>query len=211
MKLIASGDVQYIAAYFTSKKTALCGDRKTKSKSDPIFNLFQDDINQQIIIEITDVLAEDMYSNPKERLDIYILKEPSNLLLKGLEILIPEITKAIILDRANRDAKDSRFVYDASGLPLRIDAVEGWVKLNKVSASLTEKGISISCLSQARGDLPKLNIDVEHTRTRMHFGIEANWVQSNQVDSSSNITLIIPWSELAHLIGAIRTAIPKLS
>lgn len=211
MKLISTGDVQYVGAYYTTGRVALCGDRRTDGKSDPVFQLYQDSANQEIVFKIIEVIPEAMYKSPKERLDIYILKPGAEILMNSLNSLTAEITKAAVLDRGNRDPKDSRFKYDEAGLPLRIDAVEGWVKLSKVGASFTEKTLSINCdRLTAEDDLPKMNIDVEISSSRLHLGIQAIWVTSDHVDDISNITMNIPWTEFAHLLSAIRNTIPKI-
>jgi hypothetical protein len=211
MKLISTGDVQYVNVYYTPGMMALCGDRRNSRKSHAIFQLYQDSANKKIVLKITEVSSEVLRIPQLHRVDIYILQPGAEILMTGLSSLTAEITAAITLDRSIRDPKDSRYSYDDSGLPLRIDAIEGWVKLSEVSASFSDKGFAINCdRMEADDDLPKMNIDVETVGSkRLHLGIQAIWATSTSVDDINNITITIPWTEFAHLLSGIRNSIPK--
>jgi len=211
MPLICRSDVQYVNCCYTQGKRTLSGERGASKRSDPSFELYSDSLTQEIQIRIVDIIPEDMYSTKaKERVDIYILKKGADVLKAGLDSILPTIAAAISLDRGDRGPRDPTQTYDDSGVPLEIDSIEAWIKLSSFRAYFHPDNYLLESVKTAGSDFPRLNIDVEKSRSRLHLGVEVDWQKIETKTVSSYIEINIPWSECGHLLQAINSVIAKV-
>lgn len=214
MGLIASGNIQYVNCCYTRESNVLIGDRRNNAKAHPTFELWSNEDEQHATLKILNILPEAMYSNrPVERCDIYILKEGAMILKEGFENIITVFTPAIILDRSERNPKDPAYHYEKEGLALQISSSEAWLKISSINASFIPGNFTLQTLrtNNNNNSVPRLNIDVEHAKSRLHIGIEVEWDKLNSVTAAdSSIEIGIPWTECGHFLGAINGALSKL-
>lgn len=162
-------------------------------------------------MRIADLLTEDMRVSPKEHLDIYVLKPGALMLQNGLESIIDTVSSQTILDRSIRISKDPRYKYDDNGLPLNIETIVNWIKIDSATVNFNEAMFSIDCRRvKATQELPKMNIDVEHGGSRLHLGIEAEWIREAVSETESYIRIAVSWKEFGHFLGSIRSATLKM-
>jgi hypothetical protein len=212
--LISSGNIQYVNCCYTRERVVLIGDRRNREKSHPTFELWSNKNEQQATLKILDILPEAMYSSrPVERCDIYILKEGATILKEGFENIIAEFTPVITLDRSERNPRDPAYHYEEEGLPLQISSLEAWVKITSINAYFIPGNFTLQTLriNNNNNSVPRLNIDVEHAKSRLHIGIEVDWDKLDSiVGAESSIEIDIPWTECGHFLGAINGALSKL-
>ncbi|MGC4100388.1 hypothetical protein [Ferruginibacter sp.] len=210
MPLICSGDVQYVNCCYTRGKRTLAGERGNAKRTDPSFELHSDTGIQEIQLKIIDILPEDMYAKPKEHVDIYILSQGANILKQGLETILPIITAAITLDRGNRDPRDPTQTYENTGVALEIDSMEAWIKISSIKAYFSPDNYYLESIKTTGVKLPRLNIDVEKSKSRLHIGVEIDWQKVDQKTTANYIEINIPWSECGHLLQALNSVITKV-
>jgi hypothetical protein len=210
MPLICRGDVQYVNCCYTRGKRTLAGERGVAKRQDSSFELYSDDALEEIRIKIIDVLPEDMYAKPKEHVDIYILREGANELKRGLDSIFPAISSLITLDRGNRNPKDPTQTYANTGIALEIDSTEAWIKISSIKAYFFPDNYVLESTKTAGTKIPRVNIDVEKRKSRLHIGVEVDWQKIEQITTTNYIEINIPWSECGHLLQALNSVIIKV-
>jgi len=172
MQLICRSDVQYVNCCYTRGKRTLSGERGESKRPDSSIELYSDNYIQEIQLKIINVLPENMYASPKEHVDIYILRQGANELQKGLHSILLSITNSITLDRGNRSPRDPTQTYEDIGVPLEINSIESWIKLSSIKAYFFPDNYFIESIKTTGTKFPRLNIDVEKRKSRLHFGVE---------------------------------------
>jgi len=59
--------------------------------------------------------------------------------------------------------------------------------------------------------MPRVNLEVEKNKSRLHIGVEIDWSKTNILaDQQCSLIVDIPWQECGHFLAAVNNAIPKL-
>ncbi len=217
MQKLGDIEVQYITCYLTSRQQALSADRRRSMN--PIMGVYSDPAEETLVLRVKNLQVESMRSTGvKEGLDLYIIKPEAQKLKNLLVPIIGPISSQIHLDRTLRSSKDPRPTYvNSGGLPIPIQMLSVPVKINHIIANYFSVGYKAEIIrSTPVADEPTIKLDAEDKqywdRPRMHIGIHEDWTVQTQLDSNNDeITIVIPWEELGHLLGSIVTAESGLS
>jgi len=197
----------------------LYGDRR--NGMNPILTVLSDDVSRELKLVITNVQVDNQRRpNVAEGLDLYLVKSEVTRLRLMLNSILHTVATTVQIDSSLRQSRDPRFTYNVSttgGLDIPIQFLEGWVKVNQITAVYGSQGYQgkIQRASPAPNN-PSINIEKEHkpfwNEPRMHMGIHMDWIEEQLEDelSRDEIIIIIPWEELGQLIGKVTASERKL-
>lgn len=209
MQKLGEIEVQYITCYLTSKQKALSADRRRNNN--PIMSVYSDSLNKTLSFKVRNLNIDGMRSTRvREGLDLYIIKPEAKKLETFLTQIIGPISQQVHLDRSFRIPQDPRPTYvNSGGLSIPIQQLSVPVKVNQIIANYATTSYKAEIIrTNATSDEPTVKFDAEYKanwdRPRMHIGIHQNWNVQTQLHSNNDeIIIIIPWEELAHLLGSI--------